>query len=66
MFNFKCITKEAELMCQCIITGDRVVSFAISNAVRRRALILMTCTDYVPATAAMMVHALTLPKQSVT
>ncbi|KAG0519032.1 hypothetical protein BDA96_09G229000 [Sorghum bicolor] len=50
----KCITKEAELMCQCIITGDRVVSFAISNAVRRRALILMTCTDYVPATAAMM------------
>jgi len=62
MFNFKCITKEAELMRQCIISGDSIMSFSLSNSLRRCALILMTCKDYVPAAAAMMVHALTLPK----
>jgi len=58
----KCITKEAELMRQCIISGDSIMSFSLSNSLRRCALILMTCKDYVPAAAAMMVHALTLPK----
>ncbi|KAG2594444.1 hypothetical protein PVAP13_5NG646000 [Panicum virgatum] len=41
-------------MRQCIISGDSVMSFSLSNSLRRCALILMTCKDYVPAAAAMM------------
>ena len=68
--NFKCITKEAELTCQLLLCRPAPCTFSIatSNDIRLCALSFMTCGEheYVPAAAAMMVSALSLPKQTVT
>ncbi|CAL4939427.1 unnamed protein product [Urochloa decumbens] len=56
--SFKCITKEAELMYQWLISGNATdtSSIAISNEIRQCALSFMTYRkhEYIPAAAAMM------------
>ncbi|KAF8776489.1 hypothetical protein HU200_003195 [Digitaria exilis] len=62
--NFKCITKEAELLYHWLIPGTATATsvIAICNKIRQCALSFMTYRkhEYVPASATMMVCALSL------
>lgn len=56
--GFKCITKEADLMCQLLMCGHTTSALIFCGKIREHALSFMTYKgpEHVAAAATMMVH----------